>query len=82
MIRPLMPIFPRETVSDTIKCIIADSHTYVSKTIIHPRNVGSHATARPPARSSSPQGNQREMSHFLAIVGACNLILLIHVVVN
>jgi len=62
--------------------IITESHTYVSKTPIHPRNFGTHVTTRPPARPSSPQGNQREMSHFLASVGACDLILHIRVVVN
>jgi len=30
----------------------------------------------------TPQGNQFEMSHFLACVGACNLIVHIHVVFN
>ena len=42
MIRPLAAIFPRETVCDTIKCKITESHTYVSKTTIHPTNFGSH----------------------------------------
>ena len=82
MISPLVPNFPRETVCDTIKYIITESHTYVCKTPIHPRNLGSHVTARPPSRSSSPQGNQGEMSQFLFSMGECNLILHIHVVVN
>ena len=33
-------------------------------------------------RPSTPQGNQSEISHFLASVEACNLILHIHIVVN
>ena len=36
----------------------------------------------PPARPSAPQENQCEMLHSLASVGACNLILHIHIVVN
>ena len=36
----------------------------------------------PPASQSAPQANQCEMLHFLASVGACNLILHIYVVVN
>ena len=40
---------------------------------IRPRNFGSHETVRP----SVPLGNQCKMLLFLAIVGACNLILLI-----
>ena len=35
-----------------------------------------------PASQSAPQANQCEMLHFLASVGACNLILHIYVVVN
>ena len=46
---------------------------------IHLRNFGSHMTVHP---SVSPQGNQDEISHFLASVGACNMILHILVVVN
>ena len=36
----------------------------------------------PPVRPSTPQGSQFEMIHFPANVGACNLVLHIHVVVN
>ena len=43
---------------------------------IRPRNFGSHETVRP----SAPLGNQCKMLLFLAIVGACNLILHVHVV--
>ena len=39
-------------------------------------------SARPPTRPSAPQGNQFEMLRFLASVGACILILHIHVVFN
>ena len=50
---------------------------------IHPRSFGCQLTVRPPARLlSAPQGNQCQMLHFLAAVGACNLIVHIHVVVN
>ena len=47
-----------------------------------PGTYGSHVTVRPPARSSAPQANQCEMLHFLASLGAFNLILHIHVVVS
>ena len=51
---------------------------------IHQRNFGSHMTVRPlaclPAIPSIPQGNQYKMLHSLASVGACILILQIHVV--
>ena len=36
----------------------------------------------PPVPPSAPQSNQGEMSHFLASVGACNVILHIYVMVN
>ena len=36
----------------------------------------------PSASPSAPQAKQCEMSHFVARVGACNLILHMHVVVN
>ena len=49
---------------------------------IHLRNFGSHVTVRLSNRPSAPQGNQCVILHFLANVGACNLILHIHVVVN
>ena len=39
-------------------------------------------TTRQPARPSAPQGKQYEMLHFPASLGACNLILHIHVVVS
>lgn len=48
---------------------------YLSMT---PRNFGSQVTIHP----SAPQGNQCEISHFLASVGAGNLILHILVVVK
>ena len=48
---------------------------YLSMT---PRNFGSQVTIHP----SAPQGNQCEISHFLASVGTGNLILHIPVVVN
>ena len=37
-------------------------------------------SVRPSVRPSAPQGKQCKMLHFLASVGPCNLILLIHVV--
>ena len=43
---------------------------------IRPRNFGSHETVRP----SAPLRNQCKMLLFLAIVGAGNLILHVHVV--
>ena len=43
---------------------------------IHPQNFGSYA------HPSAPKGNQCDLLHFLASVGACNLILRIHVVAN
>ena len=44
--------------------------------------VCSHMNILLPVCLSTPQGNQCEMSHFLASVGTCNLILHIHVEVN
>ena len=53
---------------------------------IHPRNFCRHVTLRPSDRPftspSSPQGNECEISHILASVGACNLKWHIHIVVN
>ena len=52
---------------------------------IHPRNFGSRMTMHQfniIVRLSTPQGNQCEISHFQASVGACNLVLHIHVVVK
>ena len=46
------------------------------------RNFGSHVTVRLSDRPSVPEGNQCVISHLLANVGACNLILYTHVVVN
>ena len=43
---------------------------------MRPRNFGSRETVR----RSVPLGNQCKMLLFLAIVGACNLILYVHVV--
>ena len=43
---------------------------------IRPRKFGSHETVRP----SAPLGNQCKMLLFLATVGACNLILHVHVI--
>ena len=51
-----------------------------------PRNFGRHVNCtsftRPSTRPSAPLGNQPEISHFLASVGACNLILHIYVAVS
>ena len=41
---------------------------------VHPRNFGSHVSVRPSDRPSAPQGNQCEISNFLASARACNLI--------
>ena len=53
---------------------------------IQARNFGSYVTIRPPVhpfiRPSTPQWNQGKISHFLPSVGACNVILHIHVVFN
>ena len=53
---------------------------------IYPRNFGRHVKCtsftRPSTRPSAPLGNQPEISHFLASVGACNLILHIYVAVS
>ena len=49
---------------------------------IHQRNFGNHVTVRPTVCSSASQGNQCEMSHILASVGAYNVVLHIQVVVN
>ena len=46
---------------------------------IHPNNL---VVTWPYASPSAPQGNQYWISHFLACLGACNLIFHIHVVVN
>ena len=43
---------------------------------------GNQKTPCPSTRPSATHGNQCEISHFLASVGACNLIFHIHVVVN
>ena len=51
------------------------------KPAYHLRNFGSHVTLRPPARPSTTGGSPGEC-HFLASVGACNMILHIDVVVN
>ena len=44
--------------------------------------VCSHMTTLLPVCLSTPQGNQCEMSHFLACVVTCNLTVHIHVEVN
>ena len=49
---------------------------------IHLRNFGSHVTVRLSDLPSAPQVSQCVILHLLANVGACNLILHIHVVVN
>ena len=53
---------------------------------IYPRNFGRHVNCtsftRPSTRPSAPLGNQPEISHFLASVGACKLILHIYVAVS
>lgn len=41
---------------------------------VHPRNFRTHVSVRPSDRPSAPQGNQCEISNFLASVSACNLI--------
>ena len=46
------------------------------------RSFGIHVTVRLSECPSTLQGNQCEIPHFFANVGACNLILHIHVVVN
>ena len=46
---------------------------------IDPRNFGSHVTVSPSASNTAKGG---EMSDFLASVGACDVILHIHVVVS
>ena len=77
---------PTTLITDILNAVIAECHACkrspIAKKIwlsIHLRNFGSHMTVHP---SVSPQGNQGEMSHFLASVGPCNMILHILVVVN
>ena len=63
----------------------AREHSLIAKKIwlsIYPRNLGSHVSVRPSDRPSASQGNQCKTSQFLASVGACNLVLHVHVVVN
>ena len=54
--------------------------TYPSKKFVS--HVTVRPSTRPPTHPSAPQGNQFEMLRFLASVGACILILHIHVVFN
>ena len=77
---------PRTLITNILILVIAELHACKRSPIvkkiwlsIHPRNFGSHMTVHP---SVSPQGNQGEMLHFLASVGACNMILHILVMVN